>query len=123
GLESNLSEARPEIQVNVDREKAAVYGLSTQQIGQTVRQAINGIEASKYRDGKDEYDITVRLGEQYRNNLSALDDLTIMKEGQQIPLSSVATWQTGEGLGDIKHKDQERVVTVMAEVRSSYNAN
>src|SRR5699024_8706203 len=123
GLESNLSEARPEIQVNVDREKAAIYGLSTRQIGQTVRQAVNGVEASQYRDGKDEYDITVRLDEQFRNNLSVLQNLMIVEEGQQVPLSSVASWETGDGLGDIKHKDQERVVTVMADVRSNYNAN
>jgi multidrug efflux pump subunit AcrB len=124
GLETDLPEPSPEIRVNVDREKAAVYGLSTQDVGNTVRQAINGVEASQYRDGKDEYDITVRLDEQYRNDLSALQDLNIVdQDGRQIPLSSVASWEMREGLGGIKHKDQERVVTVMADVRSSYNAN
>mgnify|MGYP000252837677 FL=1 len=124
GLETDLPEPSPEIRVDIDREKAAVYGLSTQSIGNTIRQAINGVEASQYRDGKDEYDITVRLDKQFRNNLSALQDLNIVgEEGRQIPLSSVASWGIKEGLGGIKHKDQERVVTVMADVRSSYNAN
>ena len=123
GLESDLPEARPEVRIRVDREKAAVYGLSTQAIGNTVRQAINGVEASKYRDGKDEYDITVRLDEKYRKDMSTLQDLTVLDEGRQIPLSSVATWEVTEGLGGIKHKDQERVITVMADVRSNYNAN
>jgi multidrug efflux pump subunit AcrB len=124
GLETDLPEPSPEVRVNVDREKAAVYGLSTQDIGNTVRQAINGVEASQYRDGKDEYDITVRLEEQFRNDLSALQDLNIVgDEGRQVPLSSVASWETREGLGGIKHIDQERVVTVMADVRSNYNAN
>lgn len=124
GLETDLPEPSPEVRVDIDREKAAVYGLSTQSIGSTIRQAINGVEASQYRDGKDEYDITVRLDEQFRNDLSALQDLNIMgEEGRQIPLSSVATWGIQEGLGGIKHKDQERVVTVLADVRSSYNAN
>jgi multidrug efflux pump subunit AcrB len=124
GLETDLPEPSPEVRVDVDREKAAVYGISTQDIGNTVRQAINGVEASQYRDGKDEYDITVRLAELFRNDLSALEDLNIVgEEGRQIPLSSVATWQIREGLGGIKHKDQERIVTVMADVRSSYNAN
>src|SRR5699024_1448829 len=89
GLQSNLSDARPEIKINVNREKEATYGLSTRKIGETVRQAINGVEASEYRDGKDEYDIIVRLDEQYRNNLTALGNLTIMNEGQQIPLSKI----------------------------------
>ena len=123
GLESDLPEARPEVRIRVDREKAAVYGLSTQAIGNTVRQAINGVEASKYRDGKDEYDITVRLDKKYRTDMSTLQDLTVVDEGRQIPLSSVATWEVTEGLGGIKHKDQERVITVMADVRSNYNAN
>ncbi|MDZ7694837.1 MAG: efflux RND transporter permease subunit [Balneolaceae bacterium] len=123
GLESDLPEARPEVRINVDREKASVYGLSTQIIGNTIRQAINGVEASQYRDGKDEYDITVRLDERYRQDMSTLQDLTVVEEGRQIPLSSVATWEVTEGLGGIKHKDQERMITVMADVRSSYNAN
>lgn len=124
GLETDLPESNPEVRVQVDREKAAVFGLSTRQIGNTVRQAINGVEASQYREGKDEYDITVRLDEQFRNNLSTLQDLNIMgEEGRQIPLTSVASWSIQEGLGGIKHKDQERVITVMADVRSGYNTN
>lgn len=123
GLETDLPEARPEVRIRVDREKAALYGLSTQQIGNTIRSAVNGFEASKFRDGKDEYDITVRLGEQYRNNLSTLQDLTITDEGEQVPLSGVAEWETTEGLGGIRHIDQERVITVQADVRSNYNAN
>lgn len=123
GLETNLPEARPEVRIRVDREKAALYGLSTQDIGNTIRSAVNGFEASKFRDGKNEYDITVRLDEQYRNNLSTLQNLTIVDEEKQIPLSSVASWETTEGLGGIKHIDQERVISVQAEVRSNYNAN
>ncbi|MDZ7771148.1 MAG: efflux RND transporter permease subunit [Balneolaceae bacterium] len=122
-LETDMPEARPEVRVDVDREKAAMYGLSTQIIGNTVRQAINGVEASQYRDGKDEYDITVRLAEQYRQDLSTLQDLTVVEEGRQIPLSSVATWEITEGLGGINHVEQERVITVSAQVRSGYNAN
>lgn len=123
GLETDLAEARPEIRVDVDREKAAVFGLSTQQIGNTVRQAINGVEASQYRVGQDEYDITVRLAEPYRDHLSVLQNLTVMEEGRQIPLTSVADWEIREGLGGINHKNQERLITVMADVRSGYNAN
>jgi multidrug efflux pump subunit AcrB len=124
GLETDLPEARPEVRIRVDREKAALYGLSTREIGNTIRSAINGFEASKFRDGKEEYDVTVRLDEQFRKNLSTLQDLTIIEEdGEQIPLSSVAEWETTEGLGGIKHIDQERVISVSADVRSNYNAN
>jgi multidrug efflux pump subunit AcrB len=123
GLESDMDEGRPELVVEVDREKAALYGLTTAQVGATVRSAINGTEASKYRDGKDEYDITVRLARRYREDLTAVGDLTIMHEGNQIPLSSVARWYVGRGFGDVNRKDLDRVVTVTSDVRSGYNAN
>jgi multidrug efflux pump subunit AcrB len=123
GLESDMAAGRPELVIEVDREKAALYGLSTQEVGSTVRSAYNGTEASKYRDGKNEYDITVRLAKAYRQDLSSLADLTIMEEGTQVPLSSVARWHMGRGFGDLKRKDLDRMVTVASDVRAGYNAN
>jgi len=123
GLESDMAEGRPELVIEVDREKAALYGLTTQDIGWTVRNAINGTEASKYRDGKDEYDITVRLAKEYREDLSSLGDLTINSEGDQIPISSVASWKVDKGYGDVNRKDLDRMVTISSDVRAGYNAN
>jgi multidrug efflux pump subunit AcrB len=123
GLESDMADGRPELVVDIDREKAALYGLNTRDIGLTVRSAINGTEASKFRDGKDEYDIVVRLAEEYRNNLNAIGDLTVVSHsGQQIPLSSVAVWSVNEGFGGINRKDLKKVVTVSSDVRQGYNA-
>jgi multidrug efflux pump len=123
GLDSDLNDARPELSVIVDREKAALYGLSTSQVAMAVRGAINGIEAGKYRTGNDEYDIIVRLAPEFRNELNALQNLTVMDEGTQVPLVSVADWEVGEGLGSIRRKDMVRVATVSSDVASGYNSN
>ncbi len=123
GLETDLDAARPELSILVDREKAALYGLSTSSIGMSVRSAINGTEAAKYRTGEDEYDIIVRLAPEWRSELNALEDLTVMHEGNQIPLVSVADWQVGEGLGSIRRKDLDRVATVSADVAAGFNSN
>jgi len=124
GLENDMAAGRPELVVDVDRERAAMYGLSTAQVGSVVRAAINGIEASKFRDGNDEYDITVRLAPAYRENLSALEDLTLVPEdGGQVPLSSVAKLRVGTGFSDVRRKDLDRVATVSADVRAAYNQN
>ena len=124
GLESDLASGRPELVIDVDREKAALYDLTTRDIGFTIRSAINGTEASKYRDGKEEYDITVRLAEAYREDLSNLADLTVVADGgRHVPLSSVASWRVGVGFSDVTRKDLDRVVTVSSEVRAGYNAN
>jgi multidrug efflux pump subunit AcrB len=123
GLETDLDEARPELSVLVDREKAGLYGISTSAVGMAVRGAINGIEAAKYRTGDDEYDIIVRLAPKWRNDLNVLQDLTVMHEGTQVPLVSVADWKVGEGLGSIRRKDLDRVATVSADVAAGYNSN
>ncbi len=123
GLESDLADGRPELVVEVDREKAALYDLNTRDIGFTIRSAINGTEASKYRDGNDEYDITVRLAEQYRQDLNSLADLNVVSDGRQVPLSSVATWYVGTGFSGVGRKDLDRVVTISSEVRADFNDN
>ena len=123
GLESDMDDARPELRVEVDREKASLYGLSTNDVGFVVRGAINGLEAAKYRTGNDEYDIIVRLREEDRGELTDLNQLTAFAEGVQIPLLSVADWTVGEGYGSIRRKDMDRVATVSAEVAAGYNSN
>lgn len=124
GLDTDLPDSRPELRVIVDRVKAAKFGLSTNMVGNTIRQAINGVEASKYRDGKDEYDITVRVADEFRNDLNALADLNIMADkGRQIPISEIATWYIDKSFGGIKRIDQNRVITISADVRSGYQAN
>jgi len=114
-IRDNLNTGRPELRVNINRERAVRFGLSTRQIASTIRTAINGTEASKFRDGEDDYDITVRLAETDRNSLESLRSLTIFYDGRQIPLVSVADFEIGSGLGSITRLDQKRVVTVRGE--------
>ena len=123
GLESDLDQARPELSLAVDRDKAGLYGLTTFDVANAVRGAVQGVEAAKYRTGNDEYDIIVRLSPEFRDQLNSLDELTVMNEGQQIPITSVASWQVGEGFGSIRRKDMDRMATLSSEVASGYNSN
>ncbi|MFW6088833.1 MAG: efflux RND transporter permease subunit [Gemmatimonadota bacterium] len=124
GLDSDLSDGRPELQVDVDREKAKLFGLSTFTIANTVRSAINGTDASEFRDGEEEYDIVVRLAERYREDIGSLEDLTVVTEaGVQVPLPAVASWHVEEAPSGVNRKDLDRMVTVSADVRAGYNAN
>jgi multidrug efflux pump subunit AcrB len=124
GLDSDLSDGRPELVVDVDREKAKLFGLNTFKIASTVRSAINGTEATEFRDGEEEYDIVVRLAKRYREDLSSLEDLTVVTEaGIQVPLPTVATWHVADAPSGINRKDLDRMVTVSADVRAGHNAN
>ncbi len=105
----------------------SMLGISTGHLGSTLRTALNGKEISKIRDGEDEYDIRLRLMEDYRDNLESLMNLKIMLPGEnglkKIPLSSVADIEYTQTYGGVKRKDHERVVTLYSNVLSGYNAN
>jgi multidrug efflux pump len=112
-LTDNFDEARPEIKVSIDREKAAIYKLNTAMIASTVRTALTGTAASTFRVGEDEYDITVRLEKNQRDNITSIENLYVAnKDGTKIPLSSVAKVELSGGLGAIHRTDLNRVVTV-----------
>ncbi|MEP7147201.1 MAG: efflux RND transporter permease subunit, partial [bacterium] len=114
-LKDDFDEARPEIKITIDREKAALYNLNTTLIASNVRTAINGTTASKYRVSDKEYDITVRLDSSQRQNVEAVENIYIPgKDGAKVPLTSVAKIEFSGGIGAINRKDLKRVVTVSA---------
>ncbi|MDT8318167.1 MAG: efflux RND transporter permease subunit [bacterium] len=115
-LDDDYKVGNPEIRIWIDREKAAVYDLSTKTISDTVRTAIKGTEASSYREFEDEYDITVRFKEGKRSSIQDIKDIIVGHEGKQIPLVNVASVQFSSGPGRIMRKDLKRVVTISAEV-------
>ena len=120
-INNNLNTGRPQIQVQIDRERAARFGLDSRKVSNVVRSAIQGSEATKYRSGEDEYDVTVRLKEDQRASLEALDALTVLHEGTQIPLSSIADFEIGSGYGSITRLDLNRVATVTGDVVAGAN--
>lgn len=118
-LDSDFDLARPEVLVHVDREQAARLGLTTAKIATTVRTAVHGTEASQFRDGEDEWDVTVRFAPEARASLTDLSRLVVVNEdGVQIPLETVARVSTGSALQSIQHKDRRRVVTIAGKVTS-----
>lgn len=114
-LKDNYNKGRPELRIRVDREKAALFGLNTMQIANSIRTAVNGFEASEYRLGQDQYDITVRFDKNYRENYSDILDLTIFHEGTHFPLANFATIELSSGLSQVNHVDEDRVVIITAD--------
>ena len=107
----------PSIQVRIDRQKAALFGLTTGDIGFSLKTAYNGLEVSTYREGDEDYDITVKLPETDRTVTDVLHKLMIpTPSGQLVPLTTLASIQYAGSMGDIVRVNHERVVTVRANV-------
>ncbi len=116
-IDTSLSSGSPEIQIRVNRQLAATYGLTASQIASTVKTAVEGQVATRYRTGEDEVDIRVRLKEDARESLRQLKDLMITSPtGVNIRLADVATMEKATGPAVIFREDQGRVVTVTGEI-------
>ena len=79
-IQDNYESGTPTVRVRVDKQKAAMYGLSTNTVGFALKVAFNGIKASTYREGDDDYDITVQLAESERKVTDILRELLILPE-------------------------------------------
>jgi multidrug efflux pump subunit AcrB len=128
-LKSDFETYKPELIVNVDRQRANREGITTAQIGSELRTAIIGTEVSKYRIEEEQYPIQLRYNEYLRENIDRLMNLKItfmdVATGRlkSIPLSSVATVTYQNTYGGINRKDLKRMVTLSSNLLSGYNSN
>lgn len=107
------SSGRPESLVRIDREKAAVMGLSVTELATAVRTALGGSTAGFFREKGEEYDILVRYREEDRASSEDVLSIPIQTPGGDvIPLRSLARLERTEGPVSIERKDQQRIVTV-----------
>jgi len=115
-LNDNYISGSPTVKVTVDRQKAALLGLSTNDIGFALKVAFNGLKVSTYREGDEDYDITVQLSKEDRKKTDILRELLITTNQGLVPLSTVAKFSITGGLAQVNRIDHERVVTVTANV-------
>jgi cobalt-zinc-cadmium resistance protein CzcA len=114
---------QPTIQIDVDRVRAARYGLSPGDINATIRAAIGGESAGDlYEPGSDRhFPIVVRLAPEYRKSAESIRNLRIAAQGPngitQIPLSEVATIKLVSGAAYIYREQQERYLPIKFSVR------
>lgn len=126
-LKTDLETGKPELIVDIDREKARRFGLSTFTVANEVRTSLFGKEISKFKQGEDDYDIQLRLMDQYRYDVDALMNKSIVfRDNQgdmhQVPISSVAKAELSSTYGSVKRKNLKRVVTISSNVIGGYNA-
>ena len=128
-LKIDVNKSKPELDVRVDRRKAGQLGVSTSQVGQTLRRAIYGEEVSTYKEGDDDYEVNVRFNEDFRYNENALFNQPLTFKDQnsgqtrQIPISSLVETEVASSFSSIKRKDLKRVITVYSNVLQGYNGN
>lgn len=108
----------PQITVKYDYNKIALYGLNISDLNQIIRSSFAGESAGKIYEQSRRFDIVVRLKEDSRADISDVSNLFIpLPNGQQIPLSQVATISYEQGPVQVVREDGKRRITVGLNVR------
>ena len=104
---------KPELSIAIDRAKASAMGLTMQEITATVSALFQGDDASQYREGEDEYDITLRLAAPDRASIEDIRRTELpLPGGGRVRLDAIAQVVEGSGPVTITRKNQQRVVSV-----------
>ena len=116
-LNTTFTSGRPEVRFVVDRQKAAELGLSTAQIGSTIRTLVNGQVVTTYRGDDDEADIRVLLDDRSGAGVDEILNLSLLTPtGKLIPLRQVAKPEEAAGPGQILRVDKQPTIRINANI-------
>ncbi len=120
-VDSTLSNRKPELRVDIDREKASQFGLQIQDIADTLRTLVGGEIVGTFRENDDLYDVWLRADPKNRNTQEALEGVTLRTTGnnaQLVQLANFVTFEEGRGPNQIDRFQRQRKVTIAANLTS-----
>ncbi|TCO72659.1 efflux RND transporter permease subunit [Marinisporobacter balticus] len=114
---TSLEGGRPELQIKINKEKAATLGLSVTDVSMQIRNTIQGIKVSELKQNNEETDIIIK---KYKDEFKTLRDLEKIditsNKGEKVPFKTVASIKEDIGLSEIEHDDLDRIVKIEGEV-------
>ncbi|MBP8781054.1 MAG: efflux RND transporter permease subunit [Paludibacteraceae bacterium] len=114
-IDIDREEDRPELKIELDKEKISRHGINTVMMASYVRNRVNGMSAGNFKEQGDEYPILVRLTEEHRNSITSIEELNIATmQGKLLKLKELADIKEYWGPPNIERKRRERIVTVSA---------
>jgi hydrophobic/amphiphilic exporter-1 (mainly G- bacteria), HAE1 family len=114
-LDTAQAYRQPEVQVHIDRQKASDLGVRADAIAAALRTMVGGEKVGFYREGGEQYDVRVRLKENYRSAPGPLPNLMVpASDGRLVRLSNIVDFERGMSPGQIERYAQERSVTLIS---------
>ena len=112
-----LLPGKPELRVDIDRQRAADLGITVSSIAETLNFLMAGQEVTTFNEGQEQYDVVLRAAEEYRRDPDVLGRLTVPAAGgRTVPLQSVVSIEPGTGPAAIERLNRQRQVTLLANV-------
>ncbi|KUG02345.1 rnd multidrug efflux transporter [hydrocarbon metagenome] len=110
---SSLTDGTPELQIHIDRDRAAAYGLTPMQVSSTINSAMQGTVATQYRVEGEEVDVKVLYASDQVQDIDYLKNLSIYNSmGMSVKLSQIASFTVEQGPISISRLDQVRIANI-----------
>ncbi len=118
-IDTTYRAGKPQLEVDVDRERAAAVGVPAAALGQALRALMGGDKVTDFHQGGDTYDIKVKLPEATLADPAALGAVAVRTgAGQLVELRAIADVKASSGPSQIDHQAQLRQVTILADLRN-----
>lgn len=118
----NLQEGLPQVEVEIDRHRASVFGVSIEAAATEVNNCIAGVTATKFRSNGNEYDIVLMYQNSDRQKVVDLDSIMVQGTNGQVSLSNFATIKKSLGPVEINRQNRTRTVHVTAKITGNDSA-
>ncbi|MCO5143463.1 MAG: efflux RND transporter permease subunit [Oligoflexia bacterium] len=116
-VDVNYRPGKPELQIEIDKNRADKLGVSTMQVGSELRAQIEGITAAKFRESGEEYDVRVRLTGEQRDLKASFNDTYVPNiNNNLVRLKDVANGIETEGPSKITRQDRSRYIQIQADI-------
>ena len=120
--DSSLKLDKPQLLIEVDREKVATVGSSVSEVGRTLETLLGGRQVTRFKKGSEQYDVIVQVADAQRRTPGDLSNIYVRGgDGQMVQLSNLVTVSEGVAAKELNHFNKLRSATISAGLAPGYS--
>lgn len=120
-LDTDLKLNKPQLSLDVDRNKAAAIGVEVEDIGKALQTLLGGHQVTRFKRVGQQYDVILKLGDESRDTPADMDSIYLRgRDGQLIPLGNLASIRENAVAKELNHFNRMRAVVVSGSIAPGY---
>ena len=121
GMDTDLKLNKPQLSLDVNREKAAAVGVEVEDIGKTLQTLLGGRQVTRFKQSGQQYDVILKLGDESRATPTDMNAIYLRgRDGQLTPLGNLASIRENAAAKELNHFNRLRAVVVSGNLAPGY---
>ncbi|MCR5288950.1 MAG: efflux RND transporter permease subunit [Treponema sp.] len=121
-IHRDLDEGLPQVEIEIDRQRAALFGINVNTAATEINNSIAGVTSTKFRSNGNEYDVILMYQGDDKQNVIDLDSITVEGTNGLVSLSNFASVKKSLGPVEVKRQNRVRAIHVQAQITDGENA-